>query len=153
MADWVAAVSSNDLDLVWERSRKFIEAALGHADARFSVSCVKEWLHTNRAQLFIYGGDLGESGYPLRVGAALVATTHDRIWGRSLLILAFGADDLRHVLPSLRFIELFAHVRGYSGVELRAVTGRRGWIRVLAPFGYRHVGNDEDGDAVLLKEI
>jgi len=71
----------------------------------------------------------------------------------SLLILAFGADELAEVLPSLQFIELFALARGYATVELRAVSGRRGWIRVLAPFGYRHVGNDEDGDAILLKDI
>jgi hypothetical protein len=136
----IYGVPSRAVWQVWPLAQRHIAAALVHAP-RHRLAEVRDWCENRDAQLWVYGRprDLA-TGFPKTVEAALVTklVRHPDETDLRLLIFAFGADDLKEVLPLLAEVERLARLKDCKSVELRAPPRRRGWLRLLK--GYSPIG-------------
>lgn len=89
---------------------------------------------------------------------SLLAANHAQLWpgdGAAMVVqlltgppkgchIWLAGGDLRALLAMRAGLEAWARAQGCENISL---TGRRGWLRVLEPYGYRPVGDD------LVKEL
>jgi hypothetical protein len=115
----------------WERSKPFMVDALAHA----GLQTVDDVLEEVRDGLALF--------YPVQDGAA-VFKVGDYPQKKVLIIWLYGgemASNIKGVLEAAEF-----HARELDCTEIM-IAGRRGWERVLKPYGFAHQG------VVLTKDI
>lgn len=108
----------------FERARPWLTAAL-HATTRplYTISDVETDLAANEARLWI-----GERSCILTKVNDYAST------GERVLEIWLGGGDLAEIREAIPTLEDWAR---RAGCTQATIDGRRGWLRTLAPFGFR----------------
>ena len=127
------AVSPDFLDSCWDRAKPIIDKACEMSNGRFTADSVKKQLDIGIQILWIlYRGDddmllaltTGISDYPDKRMLNIMFCASD---GEN----TYWYDHREKIVPPI--IE-WAKMQNCKGVEL---SGREGWAKVLAPFGFK----------------
>lgn len=115
------------LDLVWGRASALLDPAVRRVSGQYTVLDVRAALQAFRMQLWIAVGD-GD-----RIVGAIVTQISDYPSLRALTLLLVGGERIRAWIASaVSALTDWARGAGCARVE---AAGRRGWMRVLAPYG------------------
>lgn len=116
---------------MFEHYVRDVEAALARSGGDWTAQRVLEEVTSHRAQFW--------------PGQRSCAVTQVHEYGdRSALRIWLAAGDMDELLVMLESAEAWALNQGWDEIE---VEGRKGWKRVLTPFGFREI------DGVLRKEL
>jgi hypothetical protein len=107
----------------WERSKPYLEAALDKAGDEYTIDDVLRDVEDDHA-IF----------YPVKDGASIFRlAVYPR--KRILRIWLAGGDMDGNIDAVLEAAEFHAREHDCAGIE---IGGRKGWERVLKPYGYKH---------------
>jgi hypothetical protein len=117
------STKQNGFTEAWERSKPFLVDALEHSGDKYSIDDVLKEIEDDHA-IF----------YPVRNGATVfrIALYPQK---RMLRIWLAGGDMEANIDGILEAAEFHAAEHECDGIE---VVGRKGWERVLRPYGYKH---------------
>ena len=116
----------------WEKSKPLLVEALRRSGDLHTIDDVFENIKTKKAIL-----------YPLKDGAAIFSV-REYPRKRLLQIWLVGGDMEASIEGVLAGADFYAEQHGCDGIE---VIGRKGWKRVLAPYGYDYKS------VVMIKDI
>jgi len=117
------SVDQNGFAETWERCKPYLEAALNKAGNEYTIDDVLRDIEDDHA-IF----------YPVKSGAAvfrLALYPQKRI----LRLWLAGGDMDANIDAVLEAAEFHAREHDCAGIE---IGGRKGWERVLKPYGYEH---------------
>ena len=127
------AVSPRFVNSCWGKAKPLLEKACEESNGRFKINSIKDQIDSGVQVLWmLYDSDSDEILVSITTS---VLNYPDR---RLLAIMFCGADGLDSywldhrdkIVPEL--VE-WAKIQGCSGIE---VSGREGWVKVLAPYGF-----------------
>ena len=117
------STEQNGFTEAWERSKPFLANALEHSGNEYTVDDVLKEIQDDHA-IF----------YPTRKGASVFRIV--RYPQKRMLSIWLAGGDMKSGIDSiLEAAEYHAVEHECDGIE---VLGRRGWERVLKPYGYEH---------------
>lgn len=126
----VDLVGQNWLDLIWPHVAGRLEELCGQfMEGKFRAEDIKAECEAGRMQMWVAGDETERA--ICGVCITEVVNYPQGRWGR---ILHLAGDRMPEWLQYLSKIEEWFQAQGCCGVE---ATGRREWVRVLKPFGYR----------------
>lgn len=126
-----------DIDRFWKDVEPFISEPLAGNDGEFTAEDIYRSLLEKKMQLWV--------AYRDGIKAAMVTEVVNYPRKKVVRIVTLGGDDMAGWIDDgFPLIHRWAKEQGASGME---IMGRKGWIRVLDRFGYRHA------HVILKKEI
>ena len=136
-----AYVRTEDIDDLWPWLGSFIRRAFDKAPSLISADELRDLAKANKARFWVVSGEYSP--------VAVAATCEHENATVEIVALA-GSGMARWLLPALGSFESMAKD---AGMIRLAIHGRRGWERRLAPLGYVLREHDEDGLAMMEKEL
>jgi len=121
-------IQQKDLRTIWPAVAPLLAKAIAYSGGRYDLRALFEQIDEGRELLWVIYAD-----GPIRAVFTSRETLYPR---RTLLTVDFcgGADVSEWAEPITERLRAFARDRGLDGVEFY---GRRGWGRIMKPFGWQ----------------
>jgi hypothetical protein len=133
-------LQSEEIPVLWPKLEGFINDAVQRGDGTISAQGILHSLAEKHMQMWLVVDNVEED----IVGVVVTQVTVHMDGHKELCIVAAGGRDVDAWFKYLDILDTFAHA---SGATVIRVTGRRGWLRKLKPFGF------EERAVVLTKQV
>ena len=118
-------IKSENLPIVWEDVKPFIEEALTLDDGRWTIESIYKSIQEKDRQLWV----------SLDMGVKAVGITEIINYpGKKVCNIFLGSGDMNYMVPHMNEIKAWAKSQGCTTIEIH---GREGWQRI---FGWKRAG-------------
>ena len=125
----IVSIPPQDIDLIWERVSHQIDSALSHTKGELKLSTVYDRLIANEILLLVVADKN-------QIAASIVVEFPETDGPKVCHIMACGGDKADLWLD--KWYDAIIPIAKEQGCSRLALTGRKGWIKKLSKYGFKH---------------